>query len=89
MTESESIREKTKEKYNDLSKEILEVVSKYTFFPTPIVHSQFRRLKKEANEITYEDIPRLADIIGEALANFTTYTKGVEVREAILQLRKN
>ncbi|MCK5241938.1 hypothetical protein KAR34_05765 [bacterium] len=89
MTDSESAKTQEDMEYNKMYQEILEIVSKYTFFPTQIVHSQFKRIKKPFNEISYDDIPRLAQNIGEALGSFTADDKGAAVRQAILQLRKN
>ncbi len=77
------------EEFIGLAKTIHDIVAKYTFFPTAIILSQVKRLRKSTNELTLEDLPKLADHIGTALTNFTNSVKGEEVKKAILNLTRN
>jgi len=72
---------------NELSKKIIEVVARYSYFPLPILRAQSKRLGKSPETVTADDLPQLAEFIGKSIGDFSNPAKAQEAKPAILNLR--
>lgn len=73
-------------KYNPISQRLHEIIKVYCAFPGPILKAQCRRMNKTPDLITGQDLPQLAEWIGQSVEAFTNPVKGRAVRAEIITL---
>ncbi len=71
---------------NPLAQRIFAVLQQHAVFPLPILKAQCKHLKKTPETIGREDLPRLAEAIGRAVALFSNPEKGRAVTAALRDL---
>jgi len=68
---------------SSFSKEVFDVVARYTAFPWPIISAQCRRANVDAMNLDRESLGRVVDFIAEGVGYFTSPEKAMLVRREL------
>ena len=73
---------------SSFSKEVFDVVARYTAFPWPIISAQCRRANVDAMNLDRESLGRVVDFISEGVGYFTSPEKATLVRRELALLAR-
>ncbi len=71
---------------NDLAQKISDIIREYSHFPGPILQTQVKRLGITVDDISYADLPQLADYISKSIASFSNPVKGEEAKRKLMSI---
>lgn len=69
-----------------VARRILEVLSRYTVFPWPVLQAQCRRTGADPAALTIAEARPLVALLGDGVARFTSPQKGEQVKAELLAL---
>jgi hypothetical protein len=78
----------TPEALSPFSKEVFDVVAKYTKFPWPVLTAQCRRANVDPLHLDRASLEKIVDFVSDGVGFFTTPEKATQVRHELTLLAR-